>query len=128
MIKDVIILGSTGSIGSSSLLSIKNNRNYKIKLLSTKKNINKIFKQAIQFGVKNVVIEDENYFKKYNKIFKKKNINLHLGIKNINKIIRKKVSYCISSISGIQGLEPTLKAIPLTDNILVANKESIICG
>ena len=128
MIKDVIILGSTGSIGSSSLISIKNNRNYKIKLLSTKKNINKIFKQAIQFGVKNVVIEDENYFKKYNKIFKKKNINLHLGIKNINKIIKKKVSYCISSISGIQGLEPTLKAIPLTDNILVANKESIICG
>ncbi len=128
MIKDIIILGSTGSIGSSSLFSIKNNRNYKIKLLSTKKNIKKIFKQAIQFGVKNVVIEDENCFIKYNKIFKKKNINLHLGIKNINKIIKKKVSYCINSISGIQGLEPTLKAIPLTNNILVANKESIMCG
>ena len=53
---------------------------------------------------------------------------MHLGIRNINKIIKKKVKYSINAISGINGLEPTLKVISKSENILIANKESIICG
>ena len=34
----------------------------------------------------------------------------------------------MSSITGLSGLEPTLKSIKFTKKILVANKESIICG
>ena len=52
-----------------------------------------------------------------------------MGLKdNINTILNKKISVCINSISGIEGLEPTLKLIPLTNKILIANKESIICA
>ena len=40
----------------------------------------------------------------------------------------KKIDYVINSISGIDGLEPTLNIIPYTKNILIANKETIICG
>ena len=126
MKKDIIILGSTGSIGSTTLSII--NKEFRIKLLSTNKNIKKILKQAINYNVKNVVIEDKNNYLKFKSVFKKKKIRLHLGIKNINSIIKKKVSFCVNAISGIDGLEPTLKIIPLTKNILIANKESIICG
>tara|TARA_B100000886_G_scaffold332122_1_gene284448 strand:+ start:6295 stop:7461 length:1167 start_codon:yes stop_codon:yes gene_type:complete len=126
MKKDIIILGSTGSIGSTTLSII--NKKFKIKLLSTNKNIKKILKQAIDYNVKNVVIEDKNNYLKFKSVFKKKNIRLHLGVKNIDSIIKKKVSFCVNAISGIDGLEPTLKIIPLTENILIANKESIICG
>ena len=126
MKKDIIILGSTGSIGSTTLSII--NKKFKIKLLSTNKNIKKILKQAINYNVKNVVIEDKNNYLKFKSVFKKKNIRLHLGVKNIDSIIKKKVSFCVNAISGIDGLEPTLKIIPLTENILIANKESIICG
>ena len=59
---------------------------------------------------------------------KKKKINVYLGHDNIDKIVKKKIDYCINSISGIEGLFPTLKIIPFTKNILIANKESIICG
>ena len=129
MIHKVVILGSTGSIGSSSLKSIYKKKNYKIVLLSANKNINKLLKQCIICKVKNAVIEDENKFKKFKSIFKKKNINLYFFLKkNINKIFIYKVSYCINSISGIEGLEPTLKSIPLTKKILIANKESLICA
>ena len=38
MKKNIIILGSTGSIGKSSLSAIYNNKNYKVSLLSTKSN------------------------------------------------------------------------------------------
>ena len=128
MKKDIIILGSTGSIGSSTIASISKSNKFKIKLLTTNKNAKKILKQAILFKVKNIIIEDKEIFRKYYHIFKKNKINAHLGIKNIDKIINKKVSYCVNSISGIEGLGPTLKTIPITKNILIANKESIICA
>ncbi len=128
MIKKIIILGSTGSIGTSALNCLKNNKDYKVVLLSTNKNVKKILNQAILFNVKNVIIEDKHNFIKFREKFKRHNIFLHNGLRNINKIIKNKVHYCINSISGISGLEPTLKVIPLTKNILIANKESIICG
>ena len=69
---NVAVLGSTGSIGKSTLSIIKKNKNYQIKLLSTNKNIKKIYKQAILFKVKDVIIEDKKLYKKYKLIFKKK--------------------------------------------------------
>ena len=78
--------------------------------------------------MKDVIIEDKKLFNLFNKKFRDKNIKLHFSLKNISKILKKRVSYCINSISGIDGLYPTLKMIPLTQNILIANKESIICG
>ena len=128
MKKNIIILGSTGSIGLSTLSVIKKNYNFKIKLLSSNRNINKLYKQALNFKVKDVIIEDYNFYNKYKNIFKKKKIRLHYKLENISKIIKTKVDFSINSISGISGLEPTLKIIPLTKNILIANKESIICG
>ena len=53
MDKSIIILGSTGSVGSTTLSVIKNN-NFKVKLLSTNKNASKLLKQAILYKVKDV--------------------------------------------------------------------------
>ena len=128
MINRIAVLGSTGSIGTSTLNSIKKNNKFKIILLSANQNIKKLLKQSIGFKVKDAIIESEDKYFKYKYVFKKKGINLHLGINNIDKIINKKLSFAINSISGIDGLEPTLKIIPLTDKLLIANKESIICA
>ena len=129
MNSSVAILGSTGSIGRSSLSVLSRNKKYKIKLLTTNKNANKILKQALKYNVKNVIITNKKYFIKSKKIFKKKKINLYLKIDNLKKIFKnKKITYTINAISGIDGLEPTLKLIPHTKNILIANKESIICA
>ena len=128
MKKNIIILGSTGSIGKTSLSAINNNKNYKVCLLSTRSNVKKLYKQALQYDVKKVIIEDKISFNRYKNNFKKKKINVYLGHDNLNKIFKKKIDFCINSISGIEGLFPTLKIIPLTKNILIANKESIICG
>ena len=127
MQQKVVILGSTGSIGTSTL-SILSGKNIKVELLTTNKNVNKILKQAILHNVKNVIIEDKIKYLKYKKKFKKNNIKLHHGLRNIKKIINKRVSYCINSISGIDGLEPTIQFAKKSKKILLANKESIICG
>ena len=75
MQQKVVILGSTGSIGTSTL-SILSGKNIKVELLTTNKNVNKILKQAILHNVKNVIIEDKIKYLKYKKkyIDTKKNI------------------------------------------------------
>ena len=73
MKKKIIILGSTGSIGVTTLSIIKKNKSkFNIKLLSTKENAKKVLKQALLFNVNNVIIEDKNKYIKYKSIFKKK--------------------------------------------------------
>ena len=124
----IALLGSTGSIGKSTLKALKKDKKYKVKLLTTNTNVNRIFKQAIQFKVKNVIITNKIKYDKYKLLFKKNNINPYLGLHNIKKILRRKISYTINAISGIEGLEPSLDIIPHTEYFLMANKESIICG
>ncbi len=129
MMQKVVILGSTGSIGTSTLKSLATTKKFKVFLLTANQDIKKLLKQCILHKVPYAIIENTNNFKKYKSIFKKNKINLYMGLKNnINTILNKKISVCINSISGIEGLEPTLKLIPLTNKILIANKESIICA
>ena len=72
MKKKISILGSTGSIGENTLKIIKKDKkNFEIILLSTNKNINKIFKQAKEFKVKNIVISDLKSFNEAKLKFKK---------------------------------------------------------
>ena len=127
MNKEIIILGSTGSIGSTALAVIKK-QNFKVRLLTSDKNALKLLKQAISFKVKDVIIENVAQYKKYKGLFNKNKIRIYLGLINLKKILKKRVNYCINSISGIDGLLPALEVIPFTENILIANKESIICG
>ena len=132
MNKEMIILGSTGSIGTTTLSVIKK-ENFKICLLSSHKNAKKLLNQAILFKVRDVIIEDETQYRKYKILFNKNKIKIHLGLSNLKKFLKKKflkkkINYCINSITGIDGLIPTLDIIPFTQNILIANKESIICG
>ena len=87
MIKSIIILGSTGSIGESTIKVIrKDKKQFKIQLLSTNENINKIYKQAVEFQVKKVVIFNKNkYFSSYNKFKKKKYKGLSLNQRRIKR-------------------------------------------
>ena len=75
----VAILGSTGSIGKSTLSVISKNINYKIILLTTHKNSIKVLKQAIKYKVKNVIITNEKIYKKHRELFKKKKIKIYFG-------------------------------------------------
>ena len=125
--KKIIILGSTGSIGRQTLEILrKDKKNFDVVLLSTDKNINLLLKQIKIFKVKNVVVSNK---KKYEILKKKiKNINILPDFKDIDKKIKNRADYTISAISGLEGLDPTLKIIKKTKRIAIANKESIICG
>jgi 1-deoxy-D-xylulose-5-phosphate reductoisomerase len=128
MKKKIAILGSTGSIGKTLIKIIKENKNnFQILLLTADKNYKEILKQAKYFDVPNLIITNE---KSFNELKKKKigKINIFNNYNSFNSIFKKKIDYVMSSISGIDGLEPTIKIIKHTKKIAIANKEAIICG
>ena len=129
MKKSVAILGSTGSIGKSLLNIIKKNKkNFKIVLLTANNNYKDLYKQALEFNVQNVVVNNKASFEKLKKLNKKKKIKVHNNFKNLEKLIKSRIDYTMSAIVGIDGLEPTINVIRYTKIIAIANKESIICG
>jgi len=129
--KRIAIFGSTGSIGTSLLKIIKDDKkNFKIELLTANKNYKKLIKQAKFFNVKNLVITDYNSFLIVTKLLKNSKIKVFKNFDLLNKIfdVDKKIDYSMCAISGFEGLKPTLDIVRYTKNIAIANKESIICG
>ena len=129
MKKKIAILGSTGSIGKTLINIIKQNKkNFEIVLLSADGNYKELINQAKFFKVKNLIITNEISYNKVKKSKFSKKINIYNNFNNLKKIFKKKVDYTMSSISGIQGLKPTIEIIKFTNKIAIANKEAIICG
>ena len=125
----IAILGSTGSIGKTLLNIIRKDRkNFEIILLTANKNHKLLLKQAKEFKVKNLIITNKKKFDLIKNDSIKLNLNIYNNYVNFSKIFTNKVDYTMSSITGINGLEPTLKIIKYSKRIAIANKESIICG
>ena len=129
MKKKIAILGSTGSIGKNLINIIEKEKNkFQIDLISAHKDYNTLLRQVKKFKVKNIIITDPSSYL----ILKKKTNNLDVNIFNnyreLKSILKKKVDYVMSSITGVDGLYPTINIIKHTKKIAIANKESIICG
>jgi len=128
--KKIIILGSTGSIGLSTVnIFKKDQKNFEVVLLSTNKNIKKIIKQAIFFKTKYLIISDYNSYLFAKSKYKNLNLKIYNTFSIINKIFKKRnIYYSMSSIVGIEGLKPTLELIKCSKNIAIVNKEALVCG
>ena len=129
MKKKIAILGSTGSIGKCLIDIIKKDKkNFEILLLSADVSYKELLKQAKFFKVKNLIITNKDSFNKLKKDKTCKNIRIYNDFNNFRKIFKKKIDYTMCSISGIQGLKPTIEIIKYTKKIAIANKEAIVCG
>ncbi len=129
MKKKIAILGSTGSIGKSLIKIItKDRENFQIKLLTANKNYKTLLKQAILFNVKNIIITDKKNYEIAKSKIKRKDIKIFNNFNCYKKIFKNKIDYVMSSIVGLDGLDPTIKIIKYTRKIAIANKESIICA
>ena len=127
MKKSISILGSTGSIGINTLEIIDRKKNFfKIYLLSANKNYKLICSQIRRYNPHYFIVIDKKTFQKVRKKFKKKKIKVLNNFETIN--LKYKTDITVSSIPGIAGLLPTIIMTKLSKKILIANKESIICG
>ena len=128
MKKKLSIFGCTGSIGDTTLkLLNKKNKEYSFYILSGYKNYKKIKYLIKKYNPKFFVIFDNYTFKKIKKENLKNNVKI-LNSFEYQNFKFKKSDISILAIPGIAGLEPSLKAIRVSKKILIANKESVICG
>ena len=129
MKKKIAILGSTGSIGKSTLDVIsKDKKNFDVVLLSANNNYKELISQAKKFKAKNIIIKNELFYKKVKKLLKKTKIRVFSGNIPLSSIISRKIDLTMSAIVGLAGLQPTVDAIKISKTVALANKETIICG
>ncbi|ADH60962.1 1-deoxy-D-xylulose 5-phosphate reductoisomerase [Thermoanaerobacter mathranii subsp. mathranii str. A3] len=124
--KKVIILGSTGSIGTQTLNVIKNFReNFEIVGLTAYNNVELLSKQIREFNPKVVAVKDED---KANQLREKleENIEILTGSKGLQEIVKYEADLVVIAVEGIAGLLPTITAIQTGKDIALANKEVLV--
>ena len=127
--RKIAILGSTGTVGVSTLDVIKKNMSsFSLELLTANKNYNKLINQAKKFKPRSVLIRNEKFYHKVKIALNNTKIKVYTGDISLQKIISGKLDYTMSCIVGIAGLQPTVDAIKISKTVAIANKESIICG
>ena len=122
--KDIILLGATGSIGTQALEIIKRNGDYRVNSISCGYNIAKAEEIINEFPIKYVSVinkEDKEYLQK-----KYPNLVVGYGEEGLNDAISNYPGDVINAITGIAGLKPTALAISLRKNVLLANKETLV--
>jgi len=124
--KNIVILGSTGSIGKNSLRIIaKFKDKFRVIGVSAYKNIKILENQIQEFNIPVVAIYDKELANKLQK--KYPDIEVLAGEKGIKKLCGlKECDMVLNAIIGSSGLKYTLECIYNRKNIALANKESYI--
>lgn len=130
--KNISILGATGSIGNQTLDVIRNSKN-KLRLLSATANKNhvKIIEIIQEFNPRIVALMDNNSAEKVREYCKKHNRNVEVltGIEGLSKAATlNEVNIVVTSVVGMIGLIPTIDAIRSGKDIALANKETLVVG
>jgi len=126
--KQLAILGSTGSIGCSTLHLVRQNPQlFSIKCLVAQNNWQALLQQALEFRPEVIVIENENYFSCLQQATPK-HTKVLAGKQAVLDVLQTKYHLVISAIVGIAGLLPTITAIKAGNDIALANKESLVCA
>ncbi|MFU7516121.1 1-deoxy-D-xylulose-5-phosphate reductoisomerase [Clostridium sp. HCS.1] len=128
--KNISILGATGSIGTQTLEVIRNS-NKEINLIGVSANssVNKIIDIINEFSPKYVAMMDEKSAKEVKEYCLSNNLNItvYSGIEGLEKIASlEEIEMVVTSVVGMIGLRPTLKAIEAKKDIALANKETLV--
>ncbi len=124
--KEVIIFGSTGSVGRSALEVIAGNpKDFNVKGLSANQDIKTLKAQIVKFNPRYVCVCDEIFAKKIEPFLKGK-VKLLKGDRGLEEFSSLKSDISVMAISGVSALKPLLINLKYTKRVALANKESIV--
>ncbi len=127
--KKLIILGSTGSIGTQALDIVRANpHKYTVTALAAGSNAKLLNKQAREFGVKTVALFDKAAAEDLKILLNDTDIKVLSGADGVCELAMGEGDMVLNAIVGIAGLRPTLAAIDAGHTIALANKETLVTG
>ena len=126
--RNIALLGSTGSIGTSTLEIVKNNPDkFKIVSLTAGKNWKLLAEQAHEFKPEFVALADEKYESELRNSLRDTKIRVGTGSEALVEAVSlDNVDTVLAAIVGFAGLKPTMHAISLGKRICLANKETLV--
>jgi 1-deoxy-D-xylulose-5-phosphate reductoisomerase len=125
--KKVLIMGSTGSIGTQALEIIRNNRDrFSVAGLSCRSRVDELITQIREFSPAVVCVGGPEDAAKVQREFPE--IEVYYGDEGLVETAKADCDIVLNSLMGISGLAPTYEAISRGRDIALANKETLVAG
>ncbi|MCH5195228.1 MAG: 1-deoxy-D-xylulose-5-phosphate reductoisomerase [Oscillospiraceae bacterium] len=124
---DIVLLGSTGSIGTQTL-DVCRMHNIRVKALSANSNIELLEKQTREFLPEYISVFDEKYYSDIKIRLADINVKILCGEESACELAALKCDRVVNSVVGFAGLLPTLSAIKAKNSVALANKETLVAG
>jgi len=127
--RSVTILGSTGSVGCSTIDLIERNpEGYVVEALTARRNVDRLAEQAKKLKPRYVAISDEDQYRALKAALSGTGIEIGAGEEAIVSAARRPADFVMAAIVGAAGLGPTLAAVNRGAMVGLANKECLVCA
>lgn len=127
----ISILGSTGSIGVSTLSlieeTLKPSADYTLEALCAGRNAQLLAEQALKFRPRIAVLADDTQWPLFRSLMKDSGIEIACGADAVEAAAARPADWIMAAIVGIAGLRPVWAAAGTGASIALANKESLVC-
>jgi 1-deoxy-D-xylulose-5-phosphate reductoisomerase len=125
----ISVLGSTGSIGCSTLdLVERNPEAFEVEALTANSSVARLAMQAKRFGARLAVVADEKAYADLKEALSGSGIEVAAGAQAVAEAAARPSDWVMAAIVGAAGLAPTLAAIRQGTVVGLANKETLVCA
>ncbi len=130
MNRKIVLLGSTGSIGTQTLDVVRNNNTeLEVVGLAANKSVDAVEKQVREFKPKYVCMFDEAAAKDMKDRLKDLDVVVYGGMDGLLEIVSvPEADTVLTAVVGMIGIQPTIRAIECGKDIALANKETLVCA
>ena len=126
--KNIAILGSSGSIGTQALDVVRDNPSlFKVSVLTVNQNADLLIQQALEFLPEYVVIVDYSKYEKVRAALAATKITVLAGEEALCEVVQlPALNIVLTALVGFCGLKPTIAAVNAGKDIALANKETLV--
>lgn len=129
MVKNIALIGSTGSIGIQALDIVRKHPDrFRVEVLTARNNIDLLIRQVVEFRPSVVVIAEETHYEKLALALDAfSNIVVRTGELALEEVVQlDSVDIVLNALVGYAGLLPTIRTLEAGKPLALANKESLV--
>lgn len=127
--KSITILGSTGSIGKSTVDIIRRHPDlYRVKALTGNRNVALLAEQAVMLKAETAVTASKEKYAELKDLLAGKGVRVEAGDEAVAAAAAEDADWTMSSIVGAAGLIPTMEVVKRGKTLALANKETLVCA